>query len=337
MHRGARASAAPGSGGGRRGVSRGATWGIGDHSSARLRAPHGGWGLAGWGSAGAGGQARVGSARAAPACGWGARRGSGRDSFAPRLGWQRSAREVQMDSAGARRPAKPPFARLNCWRLNVARGLILLGGEPRCGMADPAPVMSDFNVTRVRTRPRGGGRALKIDLSQSRCPQRPGMCVPVAWPPSRLHGTGDNRHQLPILAASAGFPSVGSSTLGAQAAPFPPLGVTVAMGMSSSILHRSQRCLPPSPGGRGAVPRPWPRTAGAEPSTADQCASSPLRAAGGDGAWQGTRACQGGQALAGDAGSGSQLSTHARTPGCSPRCLGDCWLLACICCEATRF
>lgn len=148
--------------------------------------------------------------------GLGSELGSGRDSFAPRPGWQRPAREVQMDSAGARLPAKPPFARLNRGWLNAARGLILLRGESWCRTADPALVMPEFNVTRVRTRPHRGGCAFKIDLSQSRCPQCAGTCVPTAWPQLWLRGTGDKGLRLPVPAASAGFPSMGSSKLGAQ-------------------------------------------------------------------------------------------------------------------------
>lgn len=97
--------------------------------------------------------------------------GTPEGSFSPRLGWRCPTREVQMDSAGARRPVKSPFAGRNCWWLNTAWGLILLGWEPRCRAADPALVMPEFNVTRVRTRPHGGGCIFKIDLSQSHCPQ----------------------------------------------------------------------------------------------------------------------------------------------------------------------
>lgn len=148
------------------------------------------------------------------------RGGSRRDSFAPRLGWQHPAREVQMDSAGARRPAKPPRAQLNCWQLNAARGLIRLGWEPWCRAADPALVMLEFNITRVRTRTLRGGCAFKIDLSQSHCSQRPETRVPMACAWSLLHGTGNKGHRLPALAVSTGFPSMGSSKLGAQMGPF---------------------------------------------------------------------------------------------------------------------
>ena len=236
-----------------------------------------------------------------------------------------------MGSAGARRPAKPPCARLNCWRLNTAQGLILLGWEPWCGMVDPAPVMPEFNITRVRTRPHRGGRAFKIDLSQSHCPQHPETCVPIAWPQSHLHGTGDKGHRLPVLAASAGFPSMGSSKLGARTHPFLPLGVMVAMGTSSSILHRSQCCLPHtgSPGAMGLCHVLGHRCQGPSPAPRIS-AHHPLHAAGGDETWQGTRACKCGQALAGDAGSSSQLSAHALLLAALP---GDRSLLACICCR----
>jgi len=116
------------------------------------------------------------------------------------------------------------------------------------------------------------GCALKIDLSLSHHPQHSERWVPAAWPRSCPLGTRDKGHWLPVLAASAGFTSVGSSELGARTGPFLRLWVTVATGTSSSIPHRTRCCLLPTglPQCRGAVPCPWPRMPGAEPSATDQ-------------------------------------------------------------------
>lgn len=79
-------------------------------------------------------------------------------------------------------------------RLDAAQGLILLGQH----LVDPALVMPQSNVPRDRE-----GLALQMDLNQSHCPQCLGMCVPMAWPWSHQRGTGDEGHQLPVLAASS--------------------------------------------------------------------------------------------------------------------------------------